>query len=74
MHEPFEYMVTAIVRTGEHVQTMGRQAPAVVFSEMISSLIAIVTASLREPERRACSWTRWWYDRELKTPHGVSDL
>jgi hypothetical protein len=36
VHEPFEERVTAIVRTGKHVQTMGRQAVTVVFPDVIA--------------------------------------
>jgi hypothetical protein len=45
VHEHFEEMVMAIVRMGEHEQTMGRQAAIVVFSEVIARVTAIVVAS-----------------------------
>jgi hypothetical protein len=52
------------------VQTMGRQAPAVVFSEVISSVIAIAIAiaSLREPEMRRVHWQ----GPRLKEPRSAS--
>ena len=40
-HEKVEEMATATVRMGEYVQTMDREAAAVVFAEVIAILIAI---------------------------------
>ena len=45
MNEHFEEMVMAIVRMGEHVQTMGRQAAAVRFPGVIANVIVIACLS-----------------------------